>query len=269
MKSRTILMMLLLAGLMAGLYGLNACAPSKPEPVQPVKIADGERWTLKQALKDIGKDPEQLTRQELRSLVCAQCHVTYVIPKDKDGNSVGVFFPWQGSKADNISVENIIKVIRSNDAHLEWKQAVTGFKVGFMRHPEYEFYTYNSVHWKANVACADCHMPFTRVGSYKISDHNLMSPLKNGLKACQQCHTQTQEWLTSQVLAIQDRTVSQALLRQALIQAGVDVPADIPMELARYLNNRGVKKLPFKPELEFKDPFGIQDRITPAASYGK
>ena len=30
-----------------------------------------ERWTLKQALKDIGKDPDQLARQEMRSLVCA------------------------------------------------------------------------------------------------------------------------------------------------------------------------------------------------------
>ena len=130
------------------------------------------------ALKDIGKTQAKVTRQEKRSLVCAQCHVTYVIPKDKEMKSVGVFFPWQGSKLGDISVENIIKVIKSDPAYLEWKQNVTGFKVGFIRHPEYEFYTRNSVHWKAKVACADCHMPYIRVGANKISNHDVMSPLK-------------------------------------------------------------------------------------------
>ena len=83
----------------------------------------------------MGKDPNQLSRQEARSLVCAQCHVTYIIPKDTEMKSTAVFFPWQGSKAGDISVENIIKVIKSDPAHLEWKQTVTGFKVGFIRHP--------------------------------------------------------------------------------------------------------------------------------------
>ncbi len=302
-----------------------------------------ERWTLKTALKEIGKDPDRLTRQEMRSLVCAQCHVTYVVQKDEAGNSVGVFFPWQGSEPEKISIENIIGNIRSKESNLEWKQAVTGLKMAFIRHPEYEFFTFDSVHSKANVACADCHMPFTRMGSYKISDHNIMSPLKNGLKACQQCHSQSAEWLTSQVFAIQDRTVSminragyaaaaaakllegvhkaqaegkaidkalydrakdlyleafyrvnyigaensvgfhnpseagrictdavalamtsQSLLRQALTKAGLDVPAVIDLELTKYANNRGSKKLQFQPEREFKDPFGVQEMLTPA-----
>ena len=144
----------------------------------------------------------------MRSLVCAQCHVTYIIPKDEEMKSTAVFFPWQGSKVGDISIENIIKVIKSDPAYGEWKQNVTGFKVGFIRHPEYEFYSRNSVHWKANAACADCHMPYMKVGANKISDHNVMSPLKNDMKACQQCHTETPQWLTDQVIAIQDRTVS-------------------------------------------------------------
>ncbi len=36
------------------------------------------------------------------------------------------------------------------------------------------------------------------------------------------------------------------LLRQALTKAGVDVPANVNLELAKYLNNRGVKKLEFQ-----------------------
>jgi nitrite reductase (cytochrome c-552) len=217
-----------------------------------------------------------------------------------------------------------------------------------MRHPEYEFYSRNSVHWKANAACADCHMPYIKVGANKISDHNVMSPLKNDLRACQQCHTETPEWLKERVTAVQDRTVSlmnragyacavtaklfetahkaeaegkkldeklyeqaknlyteafyrvifmgaensvgfhnpaeagricgdavamamkgEALLRQALARAGVDVPANVNLELAKYLNDRGVKKLKFNPAFEFQDPFGTQEMLTPTASLGK
>jgi len=51
-------------------------------------------------------------------------------------------------------------------------------------------------------------MPYTKVGVKKISDHRVMSPLKNDMKACMQCHTQTAEWLKGQVTTIQDRTIS-------------------------------------------------------------
>ena len=42
----------------------------------------------------------------------------------------------------------------------------------------------------------------------------------------------------------------------------------VNLELAKYVNNRGVKPLNFKPEQEFKDPFGNQEKLTPAASLG-
>lgn len=306
------------------------------------------RWTLGKALKDVGRDAEKIGRQEGRILVCAQCHVTYIVQKDAEMKSKAVFFPWQGSTVGNVSIENIIKVLKSDPSYLEWKQAVTGFKVGFIRHPEYEFFSLNSVHYQAGVACADCHMPYTRVGASKISDHNVMSPLKNDLRACQQCHSETPEWLTGQVYAIQDRTVSlmnragyavavaaklfesahkaqaegkaldtelyqrardlyleafyrvifigaensigfhnpseagricgdavamasrcEGLLRQALVSSGVAIPADIKLEMAKYLNERGTKKLKFRPELEFKDPYHIQEWLTPIASQGR
>jgi nitrite reductase (cytochrome c-552) len=306
-----------------------------------------ERWTLHKALKDMSFDAAAATRQEKRSLVCAQCHVTYVIPKDQEMKSVGVFFPWQGSKFGDISVENVIKVIKSDPAYLEWKQNVTGFKVGFSRHPEYEVYSKNSVHWNANVACADCHMQYMRVGANKISNHNVGSPLIQGMVACQQCHAESADWLKAQVIAIQDRTTSllnragystavaaklfeavhkaqaegknidkglydqakdlyleafyrvnyigaensvgfhnpteatricgdsvafaeksSGLLRQALAQAGVTTPVNVELDLAKYLQNRGVRKLSFKPQEEFKDPYGIQNLLTPTSSLG-
>lgn len=169
------------------------------------------RWTILNALKTIGKTNPN--RQEMRSLVCAQCHVTYIITRDDQMKATDVIFPWKGSKCGDISVENIIRQIQSDPANLEWTQQVTGFKVGFIRHPEFEFYSRGSVHWQAGVACADCHMPYKRMGASKISDHNVMSPLKNDLQACRQCHPESVERLREQVLTIQDRTV--ALLNRA------------------------------------------------------
>ncbi|AJE02293.1 ammonia-forming cytochrome c nitrite reductase subunit c552 [Geobacter pickeringii] len=303
-----------------------------------LKLSRG--FTLQAALKDMGVDESKLTRQEMRSLVCAQCHVTYTIPKDAEMKSVGVFFPWQGSTWGNITIENIIKKIRSDPAYGEWKQGVTGFKLGFIRHPEFEMFSNSSVHWKAGAACADCHMPYTRVGAFKVSDHRVMSPLKGDMKACLQCHSEKPEWLRDQVTAIQDRTVSlmvrsgyatataaklfekvhaaqaagksidkalydrakdlyeeafyrcvfvgaenslgfhnptetlrilgdatafaakaEALLRQALTKAGEDVPLTVNLELNKYLDQRGEKKLKFNPNVEIKDPYGVQVRF--------
>ncbi len=297
-------------------------------------------FTLGKALAAMGVDPQKLTRQEMRSIVCAQCHVTYSIPKDQDMHSTGLFFPWQGSTMGNISVENVIKKLRSDPSYGEWKQSVTGFKMAFIRHPEFELFSNNSVHWKAGAACADCHMPYTRVGSSKVSDHRIMSPLKNDMKACMQCHTESVEWLKGQVVAIQDRTASlmlragyatatvaklfekanaaqeagkkidkalydkakdyyeeafyrlvfigaensvgfhnpteaqrnlgdavafagkaDGLLRQALAKAGVDTPLTVNLELEKYLDGRGKKKLNFDRKVEFKDPYGVQERM--------
>jgi nitrite reductase (cytochrome c-552) len=305
---------------------------------------------LNSALKDIGKNPEQMTRQEMRSLMCAQCHVTYIIPRDKDMKPTGLFFPWQGAKEGDLSIENMIRIFKSNPGEFgEWKQAVTGFKLSYIRHPEYEFFSRNSTHWKAGASCADCHMPYIRVGANKISDHDVTTPLKAEMRACIQCHTESPQWLKDRVFAAQDRTVTEmnragyalavtaklfemahkaqaegktldkglydqakdlylegfyrlnfiaaensvgfhnpaeglrilgdaiamaskaeAFLRQALTKAGVEVPAHVNLELAKYLNKRGVKPLNFKPEQEIKDPFpGIQEMLTPNASLGK
>ena len=56
-------------------------------------------------------------------------------------------------------------------------------------------------------------------------------------------------------------TKAEALLRQALTRAGVDVPIKVDLELMKYLEDRGKKKLKFDPSLEFKDPMGIQDKF--------
>jgi len=293
-------------------------------------------FTLIKSLNSMGFDLKNATHQDMRSLVCAQCHVTYSIKKDKNMKSIDIFFPWQNSKYGNITIEDIIKTIKSSEENLEWTQKVTGFKLGFIRHPEFELFSNNSIHWKAGLSCADCHMPYTRVGAYKVSDHRIMSPLKNNMRACLQCHTQSESWLRERVKFIQDRTISlfiragyatattakifeiinknkenkkidenlyekareyyeqafyrlifigaensvgfhnphetlrvlgdslqfalksESTLRQLASKSHIELPDKIDLELDKYLNNRGEKKLNFKKEMEFKDPFDLQ-----------
>ena len=44
-------------------------------------------------------------------------------------------------------------------------------------------------HARTGVSCADCHMPYMREGTAKLSDHWVRSPLLNVNRACQTCHS--------------------------------------------------------------------------------
>ncbi|MBF0336817.1 MAG: ammonia-forming cytochrome c nitrite reductase subunit c552 [Nitrospirae bacterium] len=178
------------------------CADCHDAATMDLKI---KRPALIEALKAIGKDTDKLTRQEMRSLVCAQCHVDYKVTKDSEGKSSGLLYPWKNGKWGDITIEAVIKQIK-DEGLLEWKHKVTDQKIGHIRHPEFElFSSAGSVHWAAGVACADCHMPYERVGSEKMSSHRWESPLKKDMRACMQCHKQQPQWLKQQVLNIQDR----------------------------------------------------------------
>jgi len=76
------------------------------------------------------------------------------------------------------------------------------------------------VHSRAGVACADCHMPYQRVGALKVSDHWVRSPLLNINRACQTCHAVPEAELAGRVATIQDR--HHALLQRAA-RANVDM----------------------------------------------
>jgi nitrite reductase (cytochrome c-552) len=54
---------------------------------------------------------------------------------------------------------------------------------------------------------------------------------------------------------------AEALLRQALTKAGVNVPIVVNLELNKYLDSRGEKKLKFQKDVEFKDPYGVEERL--------
>ncbi len=146
------------------------------------------------ALKAEGIDWRTYTRQQMRSLVCANCHVTYFFAGDKKVLTV----PW----ADGTRVEDIIKY-EDNVNFADWTYPGTGTPIMKARHPDYELFTANSTHFNAGVACADCHMPYLRDGAMKYSSHDIMSPLLDPQQSCGQCHTDV-DVVLARVGVIQD-----------------------------------------------------------------
>jgi nitrite reductase (cytochrome c-552) len=162
------------------------------------------------ALKDQGIDWTTYTRQQMRSLVCANCHVTYFFAGDKKVLTV----PW----ANGMRVEDIIKY-EDNLSFADWVYPGTGTPIMKARHPDYELFTADSTHYKAGVACADCHMPYTRDGAMKYSSHDIKSPLLDPQKSCGQCHTDVTVVL-ARVSVIQDTVYAAKLSTEdALIDA--------------------------------------------------
>jgi len=73
------------------------------------------------------------------------------------------------------------------------------------QHPEFELWN-QGIHARSGVVCADCHMPYKRVGALKISDHHVRSPLLNINLACQTFHRWSEAELKARAEAIQERT---------------------------------------------------------------
>jgi nitrite reductase (cytochrome c-552) len=160
------------------------------------------------------------TRQEMRSFVCGQCHVTYYFqPPNKR-----LTFPW----AKGLKVEDIIAV--EDEAKIkEWDHPDSGAGLIKARHPEFEMWN-QGVHARSGVACADCHMPYMRQGGLKISDHQINSPLLKINRSCQTCHHFPEEELKARVEDIQDRFFN---LRNTALDALVDLIEDIKAEKAK------------------------------------
>jgi nitrite reductase (cytochrome c-552) len=142
---------------------------------------------------DVNRDA---SRQELRSFVCAQCHVEYYFK----GADKLLTYPW----ANGLKIEEIEKYY--DDLNFtDWTHAETGAPILKAQHPEFELWN-QGIHARSGVACADCHMPFKREGAMKISDHWVRSPLLNVNRACQQCHHYAEDEIQMRVKTIQDRT---------------------------------------------------------------
>lgn len=166
---------------------------------RPGFIAGIKALKAGQGVKDF--DPNRdATRQEMRSYVCAQCHVEYYC-----GPKTTLMFPWaSGLKVEQI--ESFYDNFKFADGHrfYDWEHAETGAELLKAQHPEFEVWS-QGTHARAGVACADCHMPYLRDGAMKYSDHWVRSPLLMVNRACQPCHPVPEDELKARVETIQDR----------------------------------------------------------------
>ncbi|MCL1917341.1 MAG: ammonia-forming cytochrome c nitrite reductase subunit c552 [Peptococcaceae bacterium] len=142
-------------------------------------------------------DWEKATKQEMRTYVCAQCHVEYYFEPD----TFRVVFPWDNGLEFDKQYEHY--KTEPNGFKQDFKNGTSGAAILKAQHPDFEAWT-TGVHGKAGVACADCHMPYVTKNGEKYSTHDVTSPLRTVENSCMQCHNdQTKEWLIDSVTSIQ------------------------------------------------------------------
>ncbi len=150
-----------------------------------------------------GVDIATASRQEMRTYVCAQCHVEYYFA----GEGKALTFPWK----NGLSIDAIDQYYQ-DIAFTDFKNKETGAGMIKIQHPEYEMFS-SSLHARSGVSCADCHMPYVREGAVKVSDHHWRSPIANISNACQTCHKFDEATLRARIDIIQNNT--SLLLRSA------------------------------------------------------
>jgi nitrite reductase (cytochrome c-552) len=179
--------------------GIAALAESEePTPHLP----SIERWRKGKRAQKF--DPNvDATRQEMRTFVCAQCHVEYYCASKET-----LFFPWdKGLKAEQIEQTYEEHTFPDGTEFFDYKHGETGALAYKAQHPEFELWS-QGIHAQSGVSCADCHMPYERQGAMKVSSHWVRSPMLNINRACQTCHNVPEEELRERVETIQGRTTA-------------------------------------------------------------
>ncbi|MCL7487027.1 MAG: ammonia-forming cytochrome c nitrite reductase [Desulfobulbaceae bacterium] len=167
------------------------------------------------------------SHQDMRSLVCAQCHAEYYFKKtewtDKNGQkqTAGVVtFPW----ANGFSVEAMEKYY-DDISFADWTHKISKSPMLKAQHPGYEIFK-TGAHGLNDVACADCHMPYVREGAVKYSSHNVGSPLDHMANTCLNCHSEDEKTLKE--------TVARKLERKnELSKTAMDVIAKAHLEAGK------------------------------------
>lgn len=154
------------------------------------------RPALIEAFNRQGKDIKNATHQEMRSLVCAQCHVEYYF---KGKEEKYLTFPWD----DGLTVDEIEKYYDEVE-HVDFVHYLSKVPILKAQHPDWEI-SQMGIHAQRGVTCADCHMPYRTEGGVKFTNHQIVSPVKYITTACQVCHRQDEETLQKNIYERQDK----------------------------------------------------------------
>ncbi|MGV8830270.1 MAG: ammonia-forming cytochrome c nitrite reductase [Breznakibacter sp.] len=175
------------------------------------------RPALVEAFDRLGKDISKTSHQEMRTLVCAQCHVEYYFDKQKVEGVQYLTFPW-----DNSMTVEAMEEYYDNIQFYDWKHQLSKAPMLKAQHPDYELYL-TGVHADRGVSCADCHMPYKSEGGVKFTDHHIQSPLNNVANSCQVCHREETSKLVADVYTRQDKIKENVIvLENLLVKAHIE-----------------------------------------------
>ena len=184
---------------------LRVTRPAFMEGIRAAKAAQGI------ADYDVNRDA---TRLEMRAFVCGQCHVEYYFK----GKEKTLTYPWY----DGLQADQILGYY-DREGFADWTHANSGARTLKAQHPEFEMWN-QGTHARAGVTCPDCHMPFRRTGGFKVSDHQVRSPLLMVAASCQTCHKASEEELLGRAHVIQEKTFA---MRNRAMDAVVALIGDL------------------------------------------
>ncbi len=201
----------------------NKWAAWGAEIVNPVGCADCHepknmdlhisRSSLVEAFRRQGRDITQASPQEMRSLVCAQCHSEYYFKGDIKYPT----YPWD----KGFTVEDIEEYY-DEIGFTDYIHQLSRAPILKAQHPDYEIFQMG-IHGQRGVSCADCHMPYNDEGGVKYSDHHIQNPLAVIERTCQTCHRGSKETLCKNVYERQRKANElRVLLEKELTKAHIE-----------------------------------------------
>lgn len=184
------------------------CADCHDSKTMNLRIS---RPALIEAFGTMGRDINKATHQEMRSFVCAQCHVEYYFNKNIVEGVQYLVLPWK----NGTGLEDM-ETYYDNIEFADWIHALSRAPMLKAQHPDYEVYL-TGTHASRGVSCADCHMPFISEGGQKFTDHHLQSPLNNVANSCQVCHREETQQLIDDVYTRQDKILENRNILETLL----------------------------------------------------
>ncbi|MDF2608134.1 MAG: nitrite reductase [Bacillales bacterium] len=184
------------------------------------------------AMKEVGIDVSKASKNDMRSYVCAQCHVEYYFKAD----TKEVTFPWDKGFKQQDMYDYYDELRKKGEFVKDFDHSISGAPILKAQHPEFEN-SQQGIHAKNGVSCSDCHMPYKRVDGKKMSSHNTFSPLLNDNTiedACRTCHSdQSVKEIKDHAYEIQDTHME-----------GLHYAQDVSVKAHYYVNKMITSKVP-------------------------
>lgn len=151
------------------------------------------RTFLIDACKRAGMAIENVSEQDMRSLVCAQCHSEYYFTKENNE----IVFPWDKGFSME-AIENYYDESNFSDFTHKLSRA----PLLKAQHPDYEL-AQMGIHAQRGVSCGECHMPYVGEELKGYNNHHIQSPLVMIDRTCKTCHRESEETLRQDVYSRQ------------------------------------------------------------------